>query len=102
MERVSVVQSSTATLEAYVSGYPIPTPEQLVWYRPGGYEILESDEGVEFQNGHRRLILSNLYPHQAGMYVCTVTLMLGSRRSTRIQLDVYGKHYLIDGLVLEE
>ena len=89
--RISVVQGSTATLEVYVSGYPTPNRSQITWYRPEGYKIRESDEGVTFQRDHRILILSNIQSHQAGVYVCVVTSMPRVEASTRILLDVYGE-----------
>ena len=91
-ERVGVVQHSTAELKVYVSGYPPPTPEQIMWYRPGNFEVTDSDEGVVFQEGRRSLVLSNLQPQQAGQYTCVVVLSRSPNRhaSTQIQMDIYG------------
>ena len=81
-----------------MSGYPPPTPEQIMWYRPGNFEVTDSDEGVVFQEGRRSLVLSNLQPQQAGQYTCVVVLSRSPNRhaSTQIQLDIYGivKHTL--------
>ena len=90
---IGVVQGSSAVLEVYISGYPLPTASQITWHRPEGYPVTASDEGVQFQEGHRRLVLSNLQPHQAGVYVCEVISSSPPHRraSTRIELDIYGK-----------
>ena len=90
---LGVVQGSSAVLEVYVSGYPVPNQSHITWRRPEGYVVTNSDEGVEFQEGHRRLVLSNLQPQQAGVYTCEVALSRSPNRhaNTSIQLDVYGK-----------
>ena len=90
---IGVVQGSSAVLEVYISGYPVPTASQITWHRPEGYEVTADDEGVEFQEGRRRLVLSNLQPQQAGVYVCEVESSSSpyGRASTRIELDIYGK-----------
>ena len=94
-ETVGVLQGLTVELEVYVSGYPIPSSSQIMWYNPRGGEILDGDAGVQFQDGRRRLILSNVETQQAGLYECTVILShdpyMGAM--TYIQLDVYGKQY---------
>ena len=92
-ERTGVVQGSAVELEVYVSGYPTPVSTQITWRRPGGSDIMDSDEGVEFQDDRRRLILSNVQPQQAGLYQCTVTISVPPNRdaSAGIQLDVYGE-----------
>lgn len=91
-ETVGVLQGLTVELEVYVSGYPIPSSSQIMWYNPRGGEI-NADAGVEFQDGHRRLILSDVQTEQAGLYECTVILShvpyMGAM--TSIQLNVYGK-----------
>jgi hypothetical protein len=88
---IGVVEGSSAVLEVYVSGYPMqPTAAQITWYRPEGFEVAVSDQGVEFQEGHRKLVLSNLQPQQAGVYVCEVETQHSSARA-RTQLEVYGK-----------
>ena len=88
---VDVVQGSSAVLEVYISGYPMqPTESQITWRRPEGYIIEASDQGVEFQEGHRRLVLSDIQPHQTGVYVIRTHPLYGSA-STHIQLNVYGK-----------
>ena len=93
-ETVGVVQGLAVELEVYVSGYPIPTSSQITWHDPSGDEISDSDPGVEFQDGGRRLILSDVQAHQAGLYDCTVVLSsvpyMGAM--TSIQLNVYGKN----------
>lgn len=92
-DSVGVVQGSSAVFEVYVSGYPVPTESHVTWRRPQGYVVTDSDEGVEFQEGHRKLVLSNLQPQQAGVYTCEVVLSRTPYRgaSTRIKLDIYGK-----------
>ena len=91
-ESVGVVQGSTIELEVYVSGYPLPTSQHIMWYRPEGFEVTDADEGAEFQEGRRRLVLSNIQPQQAGLYSCTVVLSRSpySGASTEIRLDIYG------------
>ena len=90
---MGVVQGSSVQLEVFVSGYPPPT--QITWYRPHGYEVMTLDEGVEFQDGRKKLLLSNILSQDAGLYTCTVTLMTSLPQSptatTRITLDVYGE-----------
>jgi hypothetical protein len=98
-ETVGVVQGLTVELEVYVSGNPTPTSSQITWYYldPDASEISNNDPGVAFQDGRRRLILSNVQPHQAGSYECTVVISpdpyMGAM--TYIQLNVYGK--FLDG-----
>lgn len=91
-DRVGVVQGASAVLEVYVSGYPKPS---LIWHRPRGYIITNSDEGVEFQEDDRILLLSNLRSWEAGTYTCTAVLEPSSphspEASTKIELDVYGE-----------
>ena len=92
-ETVGVLQGLSVELEVYVSGYPIPSSSQITWYYPRGGEISDGDNGVQFQDGRRRLILSNVETEQAGLYECTIILShdpyMGAE--TSIQLDVYGK-----------
>lgn len=91
-KEVGVVQGSSAVLEVYISGYPMPhTADQIRWHRPGGYIVTESDEGVEFREGRRILVLSDLQSQQAGMYMCEVELSHQRRASACIRLDIYGK-----------
>ena len=93
-ETVGVVQDLTVELEVYVSGYPIPTSSQITWYYPNGNPVSDSDTGVEFQDGDRRLMLSNVQTQQAGLYDCTVILSLVPYRGTMIsiRLNVYGEY----------
>ena len=65
---VGTVQGLTVELEVYVSGYPMPTSSQIGWHRPDVSEILDTDPGVVFQGGRRRLILFNVQPQLAGVY----------------------------------
>jgi hypothetical protein len=92
-ETVGVVQGLTVELEVYVSGYPTPTNSQISWYDPDHNEISDAHTGVGFQDGGRRLILSDVQPHQAGSYECSVVISpdpyMGA--TTYIQLNVYGK-----------
>ena len=92
-ETVGVLQGLTVELEVYVSGYPVPSSSQITWYNPRGDEISGIDAGVQFQDGRRRLILSDVETEQAGLYECTVVISpipyMGAE--TYIQLDVYGK-----------
>lgn len=89
-EMVEVVQGLTAELKVYVSGYPVPTESQITWQRPDQSVIMSSDQGVSFQDGGRRMILSNVQANQAGLYECTVTVLAMSA-SVKIQLNVYGE-----------
>lgn len=73
---IDVVQGLTAELEVYVSGYPVPTSSHITWYYPDGSEVSATDTGVEFQDGDRRLILSNVQSQQVGLYECVVLLSL--------------------------
>ena len=90
---VGVLQGLTVELEVYVSGYPVPSSSQITWYYPRGGEISDGDAGVQFQDGHKRLILSDVETEQAGLYECTVVVSLDPYMGaeTYIQLDVYGK-----------
>lgn len=89
---IGVVEGSSAVLEVYVSGYPVqPTAAQITWYRPEGSEVDDRDQGVEFQEGRRRLVLSDLQRQQAGVYCCEVESQHHSA-SAQIQLDIYGKY----------
>lgn len=91
-ETVGVVQGLTVELEVYVSGDPTPTSSQITWYRPDQSEISDSDPGVVFQDGRRRLILSNVQPQQAGVYDCETVNSLSPYMGavTSILLQVYG------------
>ena len=88
---VSVVQGSTVELEVYVSGYPIPTNSQITWYYPNDNVVLDTDTGAEFQDGGRRLKLSNVQPQHAGLYDCKVVLS-HMNASTKIELNVHSKY----------
>lgn len=90
---VGVLQGLTVELEVYVSGNPTPTSSQITWYRPDQSVISNSDTGVVFQDGGRRLILSNVQPHQAGVYECEVVVSLDPYMVavTSILLEVYGE-----------
>ena len=92
-EVVDTVQGLTVELEVYVSGYPMPTSSQITWYRPDLSEILDRDPGVAFQDGRRRLMLSNVQPQQAGVYECEVIVSLSPYMGavTSILLKVYGE-----------
>ena len=92
-ETVGVVQGLTVELEVYVSGFPTPTSSHITWYRPDGSIISNNDPGMVFQDGGRRLIISNVQSTQAGLYECEVLLspsppMLAM---TSIMLQVYGE-----------
>ena len=89
---VGVLQGLTVELEVYVSGNPMPTSSQITWYRPDQSEI-SSDTGVVFQDGGRRLILSNVQPHQGGVYECEVVVSFSPYMGamTSILLEVYGE-----------
>ena len=89
-ETVEVVQGLTVEMEVYVSGYPVPTESQITWQRPDQSVIMSSDQGVSFQEGSKRMILSNVQADQAGLYECTVTVQTMSA-SVKIQLNVYGE-----------
>lgn len=91
-ERVSVMQGLTVELEVYVSGYPTPSGAQITWQRPNQSVIMDSDEGVEFQDDRGRLILSDVQPWQAGPYVCHVFVSLSPYQSSKVEihLEVYG------------
>ena len=92
-ETVVIIQGLTVELEVYVSGYPMPTSSQITWYRPGVSEITDSDPGVVFIEGRRRLILSNVQPQQAGVYECEVVVSLDPYMGTvtSILLKVYSE-----------
>lgn len=93
-DTVEVVQGLTAELEVYASGYPVPTESRIMWFRPDFSEIMSSDQGVSFQDGRRRMILSNVQVSQAGQYECEVVISYSPRMNafTTIQLDVFGEH----------
>ena len=90
---VGVLQGLTVELEVYVSGDPTPTSSQIMWYHPDLSEISNSDTGVVFQDGRRRLILSNVQPQQAGMYECEAVISISPYMGavTSILLEVYGE-----------
>ena len=87
---IEVVQGLTVELEVYVSGYPVPTESQIRWQRPDQSIIMSSDQGVSFQAGGKRMILSNVQADQAGLYECIVTVLTMSA-FVKIQLNVYGE-----------
>ena len=93
-KRVEVLQAQSAELEVYISGYPIPTGSQITWYHPNQSVIIESIEaGVKFQKDHKRLILSNIQPEQAGLYSCQVEVSIDPYLGAiaEIHLQVFGK-----------
>ena len=75
----------------YVSGYPVPTESDISWRRPDGSLISSSDEGVTFQEGGRKIILSNVQANQAGLYRCSVTISSMMSASTELRLQVNGQ-----------
>ena len=81
------MEGTPATLEVYVSGYPLVASSQIHWYRPNGTEVLE--EEAMFENGRRTVVLSEVQPTHRGMYRCEVATSYGNH-STFIQLEVYG------------
>ena len=81
------MEGSTATLQVYVSGYPLVTSNQIHWYRPNGTEILEGQ--ASFEDGRRTIVLSEVQSIDEGLYRCEVITNYGNR-STLIRLDVYG------------
>ena len=91
--RVEIAQGSTAHLEVYVSGHPTPTASHVTWHRPGGSEVMASDQDVKFHESKRILVLSNVRPQQAGLYTCTVALssLMSDMAVTEIFLEVYGE-----------
>ena len=101
-DTVEVVQGLTAELEVYVSGYPIPTESRMTWYRPDFTILTSSDQGVSFQDGGRRMILSNVQVSQAGLYECEVVITLSPRMDafTMIQLNVYGEYKVNNSLTM--
>ena len=92
-EIMEVLQGSSVELEVYVSGYPIPTELDITWKGPDFREISDSDDRVDFHDGHRRVTLSNIELCQAGLYTVKVSLPLQSERvaRTEIHLVVYCK-----------
>ena len=94
---VGVVQGLTVELEVYVSGYPKPVGSGITWQHPNQSVIMNTDGGVVFKDGRRRMILSSVQPQQAGLYTCTVVISISPYRgaSTGIQLDVYGEYILM-------
>ena len=92
-EVVGTVQGLTVELEVYVSGYPMPTSSQIGWYSPDLSEISDTDPGVVFTDGKRRLILFSVQPQQAGVYECEVVVSVSPYMGavTSILLKVYGE-----------
>ena len=92
-EIVEVLQGSSVELEVYVSGYPVPTDLNITWEGPDLKEISDSDDSVDFHDGHRRVTLSNVQLHQAGLYTVTVSLPFQHDQvaTTEVHLDVLCK-----------
>ena len=92
-ETVSVAQGQTAELEVFVSGYPVPVESDITWQHPNGSLISSSSAGISFQEGGRKLVVSNVQANQAGMYRVTVVISFSPYmgQSTFIQLNVHGK-----------
>ena len=92
--RVEAKQGSNVELSVYASGYPVPTESNIAWWGPDHTEITEYDEGVEFQNGHKTLMLTNVHTYQSGSYKCLVSNpgpTHGLVAETEIYLKVYGE-----------
>ena len=82
-----IMEGTAATLQVYVSGYPLVTSSQIHWYRPNGTEILKGH--ATFRDGRKTMVLSELQSADIGLYHCEIITSYGNR-STSIQLDVYG------------
>ena len=82
-----IMEGTPATLQVYVSGYPLVARSQIHWYRPNGTEILEDQ--ARFEDDRRTMVLSEVQSTDGGLYRCEVNTSYGDR-STMIQLDVYG------------
>ena len=94
-QTVEVMQDESVELEVYVSGYPIPTGSHITWYHLD-YSVDESAQEarqVRFQNHHKKLILSNVQPEQAGVYICRVQISISPYLGTKVEihLQVFGK-----------
>lgn len=94
-EKVEVLQGSSVELEVFVSGYPIPTELNITWKGPDFREISDSDDSVDFHDGHKRVTISNIQLCQAGLYTVMVSLPFQSELKrvarTEVYLDVYCK-----------
>ncbi len=80
-------------MEVYVSSFPIPTGNQIYWYRPNSNEILENDPNVQFANSRKTLILTNLQLADFGKYQVEYILGIGiffRKAGTEIRLDIQG------------
>ncbi len=80
-------------MDVYVSSYPLPTGNQIRWYRPDNSEILENDPNVQFANSRKTLILEDLQLVNFGRYRVDFELTFGllvSRARTEIFLDIQG------------
>ena len=92
---LQIMLGTPATLQVYVSGYPLVASSQIHWYRPNGTEILEGQ--ARFGNGRRTMFLSEVQSTDGGLYRCEVNTSYGDR-STMIQLDVYGMKTILQDL----
>lgn len=90
-----IMLGTPATLQVYVSGYPLVASSQIHWYRPNGTEILEGQ--ARFGNDRRTMFLSEVQSTDGGLYRCEVNTRYGDR-STMIQLDIYGMKTILQDL----
>ena len=90
-QKVEAFQGSSADLKVFVSGYPPPNGSHITWLRPDRSEIMESDEGVLFEDDRKSLALLNVHSHQAGLYTCRVSLPPNISARADILMEVYGE-----------
>ena len=95
---MKVIQGQSVALEVYISGYPTLW---IMWHYPNHSAIMEHiDEGVKFEKGRRKLVLSEVHPEQAGLYSCRVKVSLDPYMGAEaeIQLQVFGIIYINESL----
>ena len=97
---VGITQGLSTTLEVYISGYPPVRSTNVHWYRlnPTRQEITS---GATFHDSRRRMVLTDVQPSDAGMYLCEATIPLIGitqlRASATIDLQVYGQLHNREG-----
>lgn len=84
------IQGQSVALEVYASGYPTLW---VTWYYPNHSAIMgHIDEGVKFAKDHKKLLLFDVCPEQAGLYSCRVEVSLDPHlgAEAEIHLQVFG------------
>ena len=83
----AVREGERAVLECWVD--PYPQPERIQWFLNSVEIQVSPDYEIGYENGVCALVISEVFPEDAGNYTCTVTIS-GLANSTSMYLTVNG------------